>query len=116
MYLLRESTESDGLRGGSSSCKMMHPGQLAHLPLHSRLHRNVLPGSTQEDTSKAASVVTDSGRGQKGRHAPPKRPEGDSKATAAFSWLISSPLNFDGLSQGWVIKHAALKRSITWHF
>lgn len=70
MNLLRESTESDGLRGGSFSCKMMHSGQLAHLPLHSRLHRNVLPGSTEEDTSKAASVVSDSGWG--GHTAPAK--------------------------------------------
>lgn len=44
MYLLSESSASPSLSGGSTSWKMMHSGQLAHVPLQSRFLRCGLPG------------------------------------------------------------------------
>lgn len=41
--LFRESCEPDGLRGGSSSWRMMHSGQSAQRPLHNKFLRWAFP-------------------------------------------------------------------------
>lgn len=49
MNLSRESTESDGLRGGSTSWKMMQLVQLILVPLQSRFLLYDLPVSNPRD-------------------------------------------------------------------
>lgn len=105
MCLFRESSVSVGFRGGSTSCIMMHSRQLAHLPLQSRLLRSVLPGSKQEDTSKAVTVsVSDTGRSRSTYCS--ILPKGCKKkclcSKAAFSELISWRVDSDVLSRGWI--------------
>lgn len=57
--LFRESCEPDGLRGGSSSWRMMHSGQSAQRPLHNKFLRWAFPETCnkQEQISLFSSVL-----------------------------------------------------------
>lgn len=46
--LLRESSGSEGLKGGSTSWRMMQSGQSAHWPLHNRLLRLGFPETRRQ--------------------------------------------------------------------
>lgn len=56
--LFSESSEADGLAGGSISCKMMHSGQLAQRPLHSRFLRWVLPETRREASNVSGTAAS----------------------------------------------------------